>query len=100
MSQATIQDVNSAIMFGNFTNDQLDSIISAIKFRRSEISKSVKRSISKGATVNFYSSKRGTSITGIVEKVAVKYVTVREDKPGSFTSMLWRVPANMLTVAE
>lgn len=94
MSQVTIQDVNSAIMFGNFTNDQLDSIVSAIKFRRSELSKTVKRNLVKGATVEFYSSQRGISVKGTVYKIAIKYVTV------STPQGLWRVPANMLTVTD
>jgi len=42
MSQLSIQDVNSAIMFGDFTNDQLSSIASAIKFRRGQIVKETK----------------------------------------------------------
>ena len=45
MSQLSIQDVNSAIMFGDFTNDQLSSIASAIKFRRGQIVKETKRSL-------------------------------------------------------
>jgi hypothetical protein len=94
MSQVTIQDVNSAIMFGNFTNDQLDSVVAAIKFRRSELSKSVKRNLVKGATVKFYSSQRGISVKGTVYKIAIKYVTV------STPQGLWRVPANMLTVTD
>jgi hypothetical protein len=94
MATTTIQDVNSAIMFGSFTNEQLDSIVSAIKFRRGELSKSVKRSLVKGATVEFYSSKRGINVKGTVYKIAIKYVTV------STPQGLWRVPANMLTVTD
>ena len=36
---ATIQQVNEAIMFGNFTNDQLNSIVSALKYRRAQMTK-------------------------------------------------------------
>lgn len=98
MSQLSIQDVNSAIMFGSFTNEQLESIIAAVKFRRSEISKSVKRSVTKGATVKFYNSRLGYDMTGTVEKVAIKYITVRENSRA--VGGLWRVPASMLTVVE
>ena len=98
MSQVSIQDVNSAIMFGSFTNDQLESIISAIKFRRNEIGRSVKRSIAKSATVRFYNARLGRDMTCTVEKVAIKYVTVREN--GQTVGGLWRVPATMLTVVE
>lgn len=98
MSQLSIQDVNSAIMFGNFTNDQLESIIGAVKFRRTEIARSVKRSVTKGATVRFYNARIGRDMTCTVEKVAIKYVTVREN--GQALGGLWRVPASMLTVVE
>jgi hypothetical protein len=36
---------------------------------------------------------------GTVEKVAIKYVTVRESNTGRITSGLWKVPANMLESA-
>ena len=98
MSQLSIQDVNSAIMFGQFTNDQLESIIGAVKYRRGQISSTVKRSITKGATVKFYNNRMGCEMTCTVEKVAIKYITVRSNSVGS--GGLWRVPANMLTVVE
>ena len=78
MSQLTIQDVNSAIMFGSFTNEQLESIASAVKFRRGEIAKSVKRNVTKGATVKFYNNRLGREMISTVEKVAIKFITVRE----------------------
>ena len=44
-----------------------------------------------GDNVNFTSTKTGQNVTGMVTKIAVKYVTVRT------VNGLWRVPANMLT---
>jgi hypothetical protein len=87
---ATIQEINSAIMFGELTNEQLDSIVMAIKYRRSQMTRDIKRSLSLGDRVRFYSSKRGQTYTGTVEKVAVKYITVNTGLTR------WRVPANML----
>ena len=98
MSQLSIQDVNSAIMFGSFTNEQLESIISAVKYRRNEIARSVKRSVAKGTTVKFYNPRLNRETIGTVEKVAIKYITVREN--GATMGGLWRVPATMLTVVE
>ena len=89
----TIQEINQAIMFGNLTNTELDSVISAIKFRRNQLMKENKRSMTLGDTVKFYSSKRSMEIKGNVIKIAKKYVTV-DTQTG-----LWRVPANMLEVA-
>ena len=94
-----IKQINSAIMFGNFTNEQLDSIQSAVQYARAQL-RSVKiREFRKGDTVKFTSTKRGVTIVGTVEKVAIKYVTVRENNSGRITSGLWKVPANMLEAA-
>lgn len=88
--QVSIQQVNSAIMFGDFTNDQLNSILAAIKFRRGQLTQQTKRAITLGGTVQFTSSRHGQTFTGTVEKIARKFVTVRTSHG------LWRVPASML----
>jgi hypothetical protein len=88
----SIQTVNAEILAGNFTNDQLGSIIDAVKFARARLAEKTKRSITLGSNVNFTSSKTGQNYTGIVTKIAIKYVTVKT------VSGLWRVPASMLTV--
>ena len=87
---ATIQEVNTAIMFGNFTNEQLNSIVSAVQYARAQLGKEKIRTFTKGDTVKFHSVKRGVTVTGTVTKVAIKYVTVKDGV------MLWKVPANML----
>ena len=93
MEQLTIQQINSAIMFGNFTNDQLTSINDAVLYARAQL-RSVKiREFTKGDTVKFHSTKRGVTVKGTVTKVAIKYVTVKDGV------MLWKVPANMLEAA-
>lgn len=88
----TISEVNFAIMQGNFTNDQLDSIMSAVKFRRSQISKQTKRALTIGSQVKFTSNRNGQTYSGVVEKIAIKNVIVRTPLGG------YRVPANMLEV--
>ena len=95
-----IQQVNSAIMFGEFSNTELDSIISAVQFAKASLRKHNIRQFAKGDTVKFHSTKRGVTVTGTVTKVAIKYVTVRDNNPGSYTSGLWRVPASMLSVVD
>ena len=94
MPQLSIQDVNSAIMFGDFTYDQLSSIASAIKFSRGQIVKETKRSLMLGDVVKFVHPKTGRTHQGNVVKIAIKNIKVRE---GITT---WNVPASMLTVAE
>jgi hypothetical protein len=90
MTYATIQEVNTAIMFSNFTNEQLNSIVSAVQYARAQLGKQKIRTFTKGDTVKFHSTKRGVTVTGTVTKVAIKYVTVKDGV------MLWKVPANML----
>jgi hypothetical protein len=89
-----IKQVNSAIMFGTWTDIELRSMIDAVKWNRSQLQKNIKRSLSIGDNVNFTSTKNGQNFTGVVTKIAIKYVTVKT------VQGLWRVPANMLTVVE
>ena len=91
----TIQEINQAIMFGDWTNIELSSMIDAVKWRRATLNRLTKASLAVGDNVNFTSSKTGMNVTGMVVKIAIKYVTVRTAQG------LWRVPANMLSkVAE
>ena len=89
----SIKDVNSAIMFGNFTNDELTSIIDAVKYARAQLAQQTKRSLMLGDSVKFTSTKNHMTYTGTVSKIAIKYVTVRTNQG------LWKVPANMLEAA-
>lgn len=89
-----ITEINTAILQGTFTNTQLGSIIDAVKFARARLTEQNKRSLRYGDEVSFNSSKTGRVMQGTVEKIAIKFVTVK-------TNMgLWRVPANMLTIVE
>ena len=87
-----ITQVNQAIMHGNFTNDELTSIIDAVKYGRARLTREIKRGLAVGDNVNFTSTKLGRNVTGVITKIAIKYVTVRT------ATGLWRVPANMLSV--
>jgi hypothetical protein len=90
MSDLTIQQVNSAIMCGDFTNDQLTSVIDAVKFARAQLTQRTKRSLMLGDTVKFTSNRNGRTYTGTVRKIAIKFVTVDTGQ------LLFKVPANML----
>ena len=89
-----VKAINSAIMFGNFTNEELTSIIDAVKFARASIANQNKRALTLGTIVKFTSSRTGMPVTGTVEKINRKFIIVRETNKLSN----WRVPANMLTV--
>jgi hypothetical protein len=90
----TIQEINTAIIQGGLTNDELVSIIDAVKFARSRLAQATKYSLRIGDNVEFTSSKTGRLTRGHVTKIAIKYVTVD-------TGMgQWRVPANMLSKVD
>jgi len=93
VSFATIQQVNESIMFGDFTNDQLNSIVQAVKYRRAQMVKDKVRSFWNGDSVKFVHPRTGRVHVGVVAKVKIKNVTVREGNTN------WNVPANMLEAA-
>jgi hypothetical protein len=88
-----IQQVNSAIMFGQWTDVELSSMIDAVKFARASLAKVNKRQLTIGSSVRWTSPKNPRGEQGVVEKIAQKYVTVK-----TATGMRWKVPANMLEV--
>ncbi len=91
---ASIQEINSSIMFGDLSNDQLNSIVSAIKFRRAQIAKQAVRTFWNGDRVKFVHPKTGQVHVGTVSKVAIKYISINAG------GLVWRVPGNMVTAVE
>ena len=87
-----VDRINTAIISGNLTNDELSTVIEAVRYARAQLGKRSIRALSIGDNVNFTSSKLGRNVTGVVTKIAIKYVTVRT------ATGLWKVPASMLTV--
>ena len=85
-----IKQVNTAIMFGTWTDTELSSMIDAVRFAKASLQKQVKRTLSVGQAVKFHSTKRGQTMQGTVNKIAIKYVTVATQQG------MWKVPANML----
>ena len=88
-----IQQINSAIMFGTWSDTELSSMIDAVKFARAGLVKQNKRALTLGSQVQWTSNRNGMTYMGSVEKIAQKFVTVNTG------SQRWRVPANMLVVA-
>ena len=89
----TIQDINSTIISGQFTNDQLNSIVAAVTFARNQLAQKARFTLVKGTAVKFVSSRSGQTVIGSVEKVNRKFVIVKT------VQGTWRVPANMLEAA-
>ena len=89
-----IKEINTAIMHGDFTNEELNSIGDAIRFARAQLVARNKMVLSIGSIVKFKSSTRGV-ISGTVKKINRKFVLVNEAGTAFST---WRVPANMLEI--
>jgi hypothetical protein len=81
------------IRFTPWSNDDLVKFIAAVKTARAQLVRNNIGEFGVGDAVRFNSRKHGL-VGGIVEKVAIKYVTVRSPVG------LFRVPANMLTRRE
>ena len=79
---------------GQLSDRDLNSVITAVKYARRNLQRKITSSLMVGDNVNFTSTKQGRNITGVVIKIAIKYVTVRT------ASGNWRVPANMLSKIE
>lgn len=90
---ATVDDIIYTIQFGALDNDELNGVLAAVKYRRAQITQAMRRRLAPGDAVRFFSNRQGRTVQGSVEKVAIKYVTVRTAQG------LWKVPANMLEVA-
>jgi hypothetical protein len=90
---STIQQINTAIMFGNLSNVELNSILDAVKFARTQLTKQNKRAFQLGDTVKFTSNRNGLTYVGTVRKVKIKFVLV------STNAGVYNVPANMLEAA-
>ena len=88
-----IKQINTAIMQGDLTNEELNSIGDAMRFARAQLVVRNKSALTIGSNVKFTSSTRGT-ISGVVKKINRKFIIV--DQTGQFRS--WKVPANMLEV--
>jgi hypothetical protein len=89
-TEMSIQSINTEIIAGNFTNEQLSSIIDAVKYARAQLTRRNKASMMLGDSVEFTNSRTGRVMRGHVKKIAIKYVTV-DTGAGA-----WRVPASML----
>jgi hypothetical protein len=89
-----ISAINGAILAGNFTDAQLNSIGDAIRFARAQLGQQTKYTLKVGTKVKFTSNRTGITLTGDVQKINRKFVIVRTGPVNT-----WRVPVNMLSTA-
>jgi hypothetical protein len=88
MNTAKVNQIKSALICGEFSNQELNDIAMAVKYARSKLSKQVRRALQVGDQVKF-NGRNGVTV-GELTKVAIKYATVRTGYS------LWRVPFSML----
>ncbi len=86
----SVDNVTQAIMYGNFSNEDLEAVSQAIRYRRAQLGREVKRAMAPGVTVKFYHPKQGRDITGTVNRIKQKYILV-DTAQGRYN-----VPANLL----
>jgi len=90
---SNVAQINTLIMAGGLSNDELNSVVAAVKYMRAQIAKRNVWTLVKGMKVKWTSSKTGTTMAGTINKVNRKFIVV-----GVGTTN-WRVPANMLSAA-
>jgi hypothetical protein len=88
-----VAQINQAILAGNFSNEDLNAIASAVGFVRSQLVRKVTFTLRAGAKVKWTNSRSLMVCNGTVEKVNRKFVLVRNAADG----LRWRIPGNMLT---
>ena len=86
-----VQEINRAILSGNWTNEDLNSMRQAIQFVNAQLTRKNVGQMVIGTPVKFTHSRTLQVIQGNVEKVGRKFVTVKTN------AGRWRVPAAMLT---
>ena len=86
----SLTDIRSALIAGQFTNEELDTIVQALKYARSQIGKRTVCSLLPGDTVKFTSPKTGVVFNGTVDRVKIKYILVNTPQGR------YNVPANLV----
>ena len=75
-------------------SEDLNRVIEAVKYARSQGHRQMARSLSIGDQVSF-NGRHGRTVNGVVKKINIKYVVVDCGMDGN-----WRVPAAHLTLRK
>jgi len=85
-----INEILRQIRFGSLNNDELNTVLDAVRYRRSQLTEQNRYTLSVGCKVQFRNSRTGQTIVGTVNKINRKFVLVGAGL------QVWRVPGNML----
>ena len=89
----TLNEIQVAILNADLSNEELNILAEAIKYKRAQVGREVARSLPIGSQVKFTDTRRGQIIRGTLEAIKIKNATVA-------TSVgRYRVPMNMLSAA-
>ena len=89
-----LNQIKAEILTAQLTNAELQELMETVQYARAQLGKTVKRQLQPGLSVSFVSNRSGQRVLGTVERVAIKNIVVRTHLG------LYRVPANMIEVAE
>jgi FKBP-type peptidyl-prolyl cis-trans isomerase (trigger factor) len=84
-----IQEITSAIKFGNLSAADINAVIESVKYARAQLAKQQARALRAGDQVRF--SSRGNTFFGTIERVKLKNAFVKVGMSSRFN-----VPLNML----
>lgn len=85
----TIREIKAAIISGGFSIEELNEVIEAVKYARSQLARDVARELKIGTQVRF-TGRGGKIYTGTVEGIKIKNAVV------STQAGRYRVPMSML----
>lgn len=88
-----IVDIRSAIVSGQFTSAELETLAQALKFARNQLCRRNTFAFRSGDNVKFTNPKTGVTFRGSVDRVKQKYVLVATPQGR------YNVPANLLETA-
>lgn len=89
-----LNQIKAQILTGGFDNAELQELMETVQYARAQLGKTVRRQLQPGINVSFVSNRSGQRVLGTVERVAIKNIVVRTHLG------MYRVPANMIEVAE
>ena len=88
-----ITEIRGAIVSGQFSSDELETIAQALKFARNQLCRKNTFCFKTGDLVKFTSPRSGVTFKGTVDKVKQKYILVATPQGR------YNVPANLLETA-
>jgi hypothetical protein len=96
----SLDDIIRGVALGTLSNDDLNKVLDAVKYRRNSLLRENKREMTIGSKVQF-KAKGGRTVVGEVTKINRKFIIVREQSNsfnGGIFPVNWRVPGSMLEV--